>query len=929
MDPWYRVVTPRKEVREGRSFNPDEFAIDLDQVVNGNAPDDYKIPEQFFSRTYFTQALTEHTGTVLRRLSGETQSTAGVLSLVTQFGGGKTHTLTALYHLANSGKEASNFTGIQDILSKAEVSIPEGVRVGTFVGNAWDPKDNEETPWIYLAKQIAGDQGVELLGNNAKTSAPGTQALNDVFSAANAPVLILFDEVLNFINRHPSMADQFYAFIQNLTVSVAGRTHVAAVVSLPRSQVEMTETDREWQERITKVVNRVAQDLMTNDESEISEVVRRRLFEDLGSQRVHQRVARAYADWCFERSARLPSEWTAVDTATNDSTARDYLRKRFEHCYPFHPATLSVFQRKWSALQQFQKTRGALAMLAQWISSASREQFKQARDEPLITLGSAPLHVPSFRDTVLSQLGEKRLSVAIDVDLAGEAARAKPLDVDAKGSLRDIHKRVGTAMLFESSGGMVDRVAHLPELRFALGEPDVETTTIDNAAAALEQTGFFIRKVGTDGYRIHHQATLRKAVSDLRASLDQESEVKPAIRKLVQQEFSRGLNIQRVYFPEESNAVTDDPRMTLVVMSPDEEWREDGQISERLRQWTRERGRSPRLYPAALVWCIRKPGRELQDKVELWLAWQKVRDEINAGTMGPEFEKPELNALAQQIRNAEEEATEEVWASYRYVTLLDSRAENGLKSIDLGAGYSRGNDSLTERVTSALKSNALLNETVGAGYIERNWPEALKSSGAWHLSGLRQSFLNGALTRLLDPDRVLRQKITEFVEKGDFGLASGDLGQGKYSRVWYKETPPADELIFDSETFLITRDRAEAAIAPKDEEKESGGTPAGGTSTAPPEPAGDPEPSEPGATGQKLLGFAEKKKLRLRGSIPFENWNTFGVRILPKLQAGEGLNLAIDLTVEVDSTRAESFEADVKQALADLRLDQEVRLEEG
>ena len=926
MDPWYRVVTPRKEVREGRSFNPDEFAIDLNQVVNGKAPDDYKIPEQFFSRTYFTQALTEHTGTVLRRLSGETQSTAGVLSLVTQFGGGKTHTLTALYHLANSGKEAANFTGVQDILSKAEVNIPEGVRVGTFVGNAWDPSDHEETPWIYLAHQIAGDQGVRALGRNANTSAPGTQALNDVFSAANAPVLILFDEVLNFINRHPGMADQFYAFLQNLTVAVAGRTHVAAVVSLPRSQVELTETDREWQDRITKVVNRVAQDLMTNDESEISEVVRRRLFDDLGNQKVQQRVARQYADWCFERSARLPAEWTAVDTATNDSTARDFLRRRFERCYPFHPATLSVFQRKWSALHQFQKTRGALAMLAQWVSSASREQFKQARNEPLITLGSAPFHVPSFRDTVLSQLGEKGLAVAIDVDLAGETARAKPLDLDTKGALRDIHKRVGTAMLFESSGGMVDRVAHLPELRFALGEPDVETTTIDNAAAALEQTGFFIRKVGTDGYRIHHQATLRKAVSDLRASLDQESEVKPAIRKLVQQEFGRGLNIQRVYYPDESNAVTDDPRMTLVVISPEDEWREDSYMSNRIQQWTRERGRSPRLYPAALVWCTRKPGRDLQDKVELWLAWQKVRDEINAGTMGPEFEKPELNALAQQIRNAEEDATEEVWAGYRYVTLQDSKTETGLKTIDLGAGYSRGNDNLTERVISALKSNALLNETVGAGYIERNWPEALKASGAWHLSGLRQSFLNGALTRLLDPDRVLKQKITEFVEKGDFGLASEDLGQGKYGRVWYKEAPPPDELTFDSETFLVTRQKAEQAIAPQEaEQKEPEGTPATAPTTFPGETSQPDEPSDP---GQKPLDFKEKKKMRVRGTIPFENWNTFGVRILPKLQSGEGLNLGIDLTVEVDSTRADSFEADVNQALADLRLEEQVRLEE-
>ena len=611
MDPWYRVVTPRKEVREGRSFNPDEFAIALDQVVDGTAPEDYRDPEQFFSRTFFTQALREHTGTVLRRLSGRTENSAPVLSLVTQFGGGKTHTLTSLYHLARAGRKAGDLEGVGDILSDSGVSVPDDVRVATFVGNAWDPRDGDENPWIDLARQIGGERGVDALGATARTAPPGTRALADVFAAADAPVLILFDEVLNFINRHANMGEHFYAFLQNLTVAVAGTTRVAAVVSLPRSQIEMTETDREWQERITKVVNRVAQDLIANDESEISEVVRRRLFEDLGNPRVHQRVARAYADWCFDRSARLPSEWTTVDTATNDTRARDHLRRRFEACYPFHPATLSVFQRKWSPLPQFQKTRGSLAMLAQWISSASGEQFRQARNEPLITLGSAPLHIPSFRETVLSQLGQRELRTAIEVDLAGETARARPLDADAKGALRDIHKRVGTAMLFESTGGQIDRVAHLPELRFALGEPDVETTTIDNAAAALAETAFFIRKVGTDGYRIHHQATLRKAVADLRASLDEETEVRPAIRRLVQKEFDQGSKIRKVYFPEDSSAVGDDPRMTLVVVSPEEEWRENGPIAEKISRWTREGGRSPRLYPAALVWCIRKPGRDL------------------------------------------------------------------------------------------------------------------------------------------------------------------------------------------------------------------------------------------------------------------------------------------------------------------------------
>src|SRR2546428_13607304 len=107
MEPWYKVATLRREVREGRSFNPDEFAIELEQVVAGSAPEDYRNPAQFFSRTVFTRALREHAGMVLRRLSGKTENTAPVLTLITQFGGGKTHTLTALYHLATNGEAAA------------------------------------------------------------------------------------------------------------------------------------------------------------------------------------------------------------------------------------------------------------------------------------------------------------------------------------------------------------------------------------------------------------------------------------------------------------------------------------------------------------------------------------------------------------------------------------------------------------------------------------------------------------------------------------------------------------------------------------------------------------------------------------------------------------------------------------------------------
>ena len=213
--------------------------------------------------------------------------------------------------------------------------------------------------------------------------------------------------------------------------------------------------------------------------------------------------------------------------------------------------------------------------------------------------------------------------------------------------------------------------------------PDVETTTIDSAASALEQTGFFIRRAGTDGYRIHHQATLSKAVADLRASLDDETEVKPAIRRLVEREFNRGTGIQKVYFPEDGNAVPDDPRMTLVVVSPTEEWRENNHTPERVAQWTEKRGSSSRFYLAALVWCTRKPGTDLQDSAEPCLAWQKVKAEVDGGTLGPEFEKRELDSLGAQIKKAEEDAIEEVQGSYRFVSLYDPQAESRLKTIDM------------------------------------------------------------------------------------------------------------------------------------------------------------------------------------------------------------------------------------------------------
>lgn len=934
MEPWYKLVMPRKEVREGRSFNPDEFAIALEQVVAGNAPEDYKKPEQFFARTCFTRALLENSGQVLRRLAGKTENTAPVQTLVTQMGGGKTHMLTTLWHLANTGPASRSFPGVETLLNNAGLAEAPKAKVAVFVGNAWDPQPGRETPWIDLAWQLAGDAGVSILGSSAREAPPGTDTINRLIAQVNTPVLLLFDELLNLFTRHRSLAEPMYAFMHNIVRGFVGSSHRAAVISLPRSQVEMTEWDLKWQDKIVKVIGAVAKPLLVNDEGEISEVIRRRLFENLdftrsenqGVLKASRSVAKKFADWCFDRRAQLPPEWTAVDSTATEKRAREYLQSRFETCYPFHPATLSVFQRKWQSLPQFQQTRGTLAMLAQWISWAFREAFTQARREPLITLGSAPLHVLEFRSVVLGQLGESRLLTAIDTDIAGERSHARVLDADTTGVLRDIHRRVGATILFESSGGQVNRVAHFPELRFALGEPDLDTTSIDTAATALEAKAFFIQRVGADGFKVYHKAKIDKAVHDRRASLD-EDEIRQAMYSIVKEEFKRGASITVELFPADGSMVPDSPKLTLVPLDPSLEWDGGDEIRNRIVEWTKYRGKSSRLYPGALVWCVRKSGRDLRDTIELLLAWRRVQRDVREGVLGPDFERTDHQEIQAKVAEAEQDAKEEVWASYRYVVLADSAEADGLKVIDLGAGHSSASETLCGRVIAALKAEALVNESVGAGYIDRNWPPAFKDTGAWPLASLRQSFLNGALTRLLDPDGVLKSKLIEFVARGDFGLASGPKPEGGYERLWYAEPLPVEEVVFESGVVLLKKLKAEelrkkpiekTSKDSHDSEKDANHMPEQNLGTTTPQllpvPI-SPPPIEPGC-----------RTITLSGSIPAELWNRLGTRVLPKLKSGRDLKISIEFSVSVDAGNARDLQAELLQILTDLGLVEKLRV---
>jgi len=702
---------------------------------------------------------------------------------------------------------------------------------------------------------------------------------------------------------------------------VTGAARSSAVISLPRSQVEMTPWDQEWQDRITKVVRRVAKDLIANDESEISEVIRKRLFDNIGKPVVRRAVATAYADWCYKHRSELPPEWTAVDTTTTEAGAKEFLRSRFEACYPFHPATLTVFQRKWQSLPQFQQTRGTLAMLAQWVSLAFREGYSLARREALITIGSAPLADRSFRSAVLGQLGESRLVAAIDADIAGANSHAAALDADAKDALRDIHKRVATTVLFESCGGQGDKSAHLPELRFALGEVGVDTTSVDNALVSLARKAYYIRKVGTDGFRFGANPTLNKVVSDRRASLD-EDEVRKTCASLVRKEFEKAPKLPLALYPTDGSDVADVTRLTTVVMSPDVELDRAGELRTRLAEWTRSKGTAPRLYPGALLWAVKKPGRDLRDRVETWLAWRRVAQDLQDGTLGHDFDRQERGEVAAHVREAEDAALDEVWSSYRWVVLADREQSDGLNAVDLSAGHASHSEPITARIIAALRTENLLNESVGASFLDRKWPPALVDSGAWPLNGLRQAFLSGSITRVMDIDAVLRTKLPEFVRNGDFGLAAGPTPGGGFSRVWFEDPVDPNEVVFEGDVFLLKKARAKTLKARPAGEKPAVVSPAS-DGDAPGQRTIPPVGPVPGTTTKSDV------VITLLGTIPPDVWNRLGTKLLPKLRAGRVLELGVNFSVTVDGAQADGLMTEIRQALADLQLADKITLERG
>lgn len=934
LDPWYKVVAPRADLREGRPLDASEFAVPLDGVRTGRAPEVYVNPTQFFERTYPTKNLRRLAVEVLRRLSGETLGASGVYNLTTQFGGGKTHALTLLYHLAKGGARAREWQGVSSLLSEAGVAEAREAAVAVFVGQTFDPVagrseggPTRRTPWGEIAFQLGGERSFGRVAEHDRLGvAPDSATLQEIFPP-DRPSLILMDEVMNYVararavpageNRSSNGATQFYVFLQNLIDAVRGRRGVALLVALQASELEMTAEDESDYARLQKLLDREARAELLSEGTEIAEIVRRRLFEWTGMPREGKKVAAAYAAWVQEHRQLLPG-WFPVDQA----------EAQFLATYPFHPTVLSVFERKWQSLPRFQRTRGVLRLLALWVSEAYQQGFLGTHRDPLITMGTAPVENGLFRAALFEQLGEQRLEAAVTSDIAGSrGAHAIRLDESAPPSIQRLrlHRKVATAIFFESNGGQARGEATLPELRLAVGEPGLDIGLVEQALSALEESCYYLHP-DRGRYRFGIRPNLNQLLADRRATIGEE-EVSAAVWGAVEEVFQspkglRDVDMRLVLGPEHSRDIPDEPRLTLVVLRPDRSMATERATLAFVDECVREHGQAGRTFKNALVFAVASDDTELADRARKHLAWKSLQEDEDRLALDEE----QRRVLAENVRTSERDLKEAVWRAYRYLLLLKKgrkdeekkdKQDTSLKTMDLGLVHSSAGESLRSFIIEELKRTGDVAATLGPSRLVANWPPARTE---WPTKEVRDAvFASPAFPRLLRGEAI-RETIAEGVSKGL--LAYGVVGLPDPD-LRLDEPMDAKEVEIGEEAYLLKpeegRRRLERVRQSQGHDgRISGGDSGGGEDTGDRGGEGDPGAEGGVEGGRDDEGSRRVTKVAWSGQIPHQKWNLFYRQVLMPLVQRHTVEIEVRVVVSDPEGVEEATRAQLRAAIRDL-----------
>jgi hypothetical protein len=798
--PWRQLCTLRDDVRRG-TLTLDEFAADLNGVRTGDARLVYREPAMFFDRTYPTFRMKALAGDVLRRLAGG--GGKPVLQLQVAYGGGKTHTLITLLHLAERGQALADHKTVGEFLAFAGLTQAPRARVALLPGDQFDVKEGLEvygpegktrrvrTLWGALSYQLAGDVGyARLKSHDESSTVPAEPLLVDLLRAPlkeELGALVLVDEAVwyyrGLVNENPRMLGTIKDFYQVLTQAVAKVERAALVASLIASRTEANDqTGIQCLEALNDVFGRLAEPVDPVARDDVAEVLRRRLFEQVPGEAERRPVI----DAVMAAMHRVP-----LREAQRDQAAYD----RLMASYPFHPDLINVLYQKWTQISGFQRTRGALRLLA----SALRDS--EGRDpSPLVGPGSllSPLLTgegPGVRSGLSPALIEL-IKICEERErwtpiLTGELDKAREIQAALPTiQAREVEQAVVAAFLHSQPMGQ--RAAHT-DLLALLAHPLVDPAALEEGLRKWRNLSWFLVE-DPDAWQLGTTPNLTHMHVQAMGWLN-EDEIEEELKRRIQvvpqlAAADPGVEVHRL--PVNSSYISDDLKLHYLILGPECAVEPGKPLPACVESYFDEKSGpgDPRIYRNNLVALVPEVSRVagLREQVRRWLGWTRLEKPENYKLL-TDSQKKELPKKKQEAANNLPEA---VIGAYNILVAVDEAGHVQAQTLRSyvgigGAPFERIKAMLVE--DERLLATTLDPDLVLPGSYLQLWSEGQASRRVTDLMAAFGQFPR--LPRLLRPE-ALYDTLARGVREGILVLrlprADGS------ARTWW-QAPPDDEAL--------------------------------------------------------------------------------------------------------------------------------------
>lgn len=753
LESWWQVTTPHSDIVKGK-LDEAIFAADLGDVVSGKAPQEYRDTDLFFRKTYLTAGLSNLLEEVIGRLSSGGGS--GVIQLQTPFGGGKTHALLALYHAVQNRDKATHISYLESLIG----ALPKETKVASFVGTHADPLKGK-TPWGVIANQLGAYNIVK--EHDKKRVAPGKERLSEVFDISG-PALILVDEILEYIVKSGRAEEaektekgQTLAFLQELTEVVSTKPNLVLVLTLPASLLEQYDEEAEKAlAQLQKISGRVEAIFTPVEGMEIYEVIRTRLFEDIGDEIKRKDAASAYLELYQKLGNDVPAEVREVA-----------YREKIERAYPFHPEFIDILYERWGSFPTFQRTRGVLRLLAQVVENL----YKKKDVAALIHSSLVNLNEIKVRREFVKHIGNEFDSV-IAADIAGIDGKAPKID-ESMGSEYEkygIARGIATSVFLYSFSGGDRKGITLPALRVALLREGIPPMIVGDAVKKLEEELWYFHAEG-NLFSFTNQPNLNRVILDREETIidgDIEEELKDELQRIVGSDFGVKL------WPRETSDVPDGRRIKLAVLSPGYPY-PDNNTKGFVQDLYQRAGSAYRTNKNTLLVLTLDAQQwpSLKSALKRYLALKALDEDARLKeTLSP----PSRTELEKKYKEAEERVPSSVLTAYRHLARSSPEGSTwtDLGMPTLGAAVtvsSRIKDFLIDReiLLTGISAKALLDKTFSAEEDEKLF------------ENIFDIFLKTPGMPLIDSEESLSSSIRDAVAAGQLGLKRGE-------DIYYKES---------------------------------------------------------------------------------------------------------------------------------------------